>query len=89
MIIAKETANVQAWGNSTALRLPKPLANLLDFSPNDEIIFTVEVDSQGKKQLIISKLQEPKTIHELFADYEGGSFSSEIVEFEPMGNELW
>jgi len=33
--------------------------------------------------------QEPKTIHELFADYVEESFSSEIFEFEPMGNELW
>ena len=36
-----------------------------------------------------ANVQEPNTIHELFADYKEESFSSEIFEFEPMGNELW
>ena len=89
MIVAKEVSSVQSWGNSTAFRLPKQLANLLEFHPNDKIHFQVEMDKFGNKRLIVDKIQEVQTIHDLFSDYEGGSFQAEIVEFEPKGNELW
>jgi len=43
-----------------------------------------------KKRLIIGKAAAvPKTISELFKDYNGGSFQAEIQELEAIGNELW
>jgi hypothetical protein len=42
-----------------------------------------------EKKLIVDKVQEILTIHDLFSDYTGGSFQAEIKELEPKGNELW
>lgn len=88
MIIMKEKINVSKWGNSTALRVPKSIADLLFIKPSDEI--TIEVDSSdNENKLIIKKVKSPSNIYELFQNYNETSFNSKLDEVTPVGNELW
>jgi antitoxin component of MazEF toxin-antitoxin module len=73
MQITKENSKVQSWGNSTAIRLPKQIASLLSFDPNDPITFIVEMDSQGNKKLIVIKNESHTSIKNPFMNVEEGS----------------
>lgn len=33
--------------------------------------------------------KEELTVEKLFEGYDGGSFDSELIAFEPIGNEKW
>ena len=74
------------WGNSQGVRLPKMLLESVNLSDNDP----VEIVTEGNKIIIQKSAGRPKTIKELFAGYEGGTFKTKVVDLgEPVGNELW
>lgn len=76
---------VGKWGNSNAIRIPLDLLKAIGAKQGDKL--NVEVEN-GK--LILEKENANElTIAKLFENYSGESFDSELVEFEPMGNELW
>lgn len=75
---------VGKWGNSNAVRIPIELLKAIGAKQGDKL--NVEVEN-GK--LIFEKEQEQLTIAKLFENYNGESFDSELIEFEPIGNELW
>lgn len=77
--------NIQKWGNSQGIRIPKSVMSELDFSSEQPVELIVE---DGK--LIIKKAKSPRrNICELFADYTGDAPCGEIDWGEKVGNEVW
>jgi len=76
--------SVTKWGNSKGIRLPKTVTEFLDIDDNDNLNLEIKDGA-----IILSKPKNEITIEELFNDYEGGSFQSDIREFPPVGNEKW
>lgn len=86
-----ETLKVKKWGNSNGIRIPKNVMQFLGIHTDDNITIATEV-VDGKKRIVIESVGAPKeyTVAELFKDYEGGPFQSEVIDFgEPIGKELW
>ncbi|EHE1063219.1 AbrB/MazE/SpoVT family DNA-binding domain-containing protein [Listeria monocytogenes] len=78
------TVSVKKWGNSKAVRLPNNLLNALDIKENDDL--HVEVINN---QMILTKTATDLRIEDLFANYQGESFQTELQTFEPIGDEKW
>lgn len=76
--------SVYKCGDSMGIRLPKAVINSLDINESDSLNIIIQDDA-----VVLSKYNREITIEELFKDYKGGSFQSEIHEFESMGNENW
>lgn len=79
---------IKKWGNSHAIRLPKTLLDVLHADSNDEL--DVEI-SQNTIILKNAKDNENEelTIEELFADYSGESFKTDLQDLTPVGDEQW
>ncbi|EUJ25272.1 AbrB/MazE/SpoVT family DNA-binding domain-containing protein [Listeria cornellensis] len=78
------TVSIKKWGNSKAVRLPNNILNALNIHENDNLYIEV-VDNQ----MILTKTVADLTIEDLFKDYQGEPFQSELQEFEPIGDEKW
>ncbi len=79
-------AQIQKWGNSQGIRLPKYILNDINWSENEEIYIKTEGDK------IILEKASPKTrknIKELFADFNDEYNSIDIDWGEPVGDEIW
>jgi antitoxin MazE len=78
-------ARIQKWGNSLALRIPKPFAeesNLREDSP-------VEISVRGGK-LVVVALEEPQlSLEELVAKITPENRHAEIETGTAVGNEVW
>lgn len=78
-------ANIQSWGNSQGIRIPKSIMNELKLSNGQSVELIVEDD-----HLIIRKAAASrKTIKELFDNYNGDYECSEVEWGESVGNEVW
>lgn len=78
------TTNIQKWGNSQGIRIPKVLLDTVNWSENEQIVITVD---NGK--LIIEKAENRKNIKDLFKDYKGEYNKAEIDWGNPVGDEIW
>ena len=82
------TTTIQKWGNSQAVRLPKPILESLLLKENDPVEIIAESDS-----IIIRKAtrrrRAKKSLKERFANYDGNHSFSEHDWGEPVGNEVW
>mgnify|MGYP004457274385 CR=1 FL=1 len=76
--------NIQKWGNSQGIRIPKVLLDTVNWSENEQIVITVD---NGK--LIIEKAQNRKNIKELFKNYKGDYEQVEMDWGDPVGEEIW
>lgn len=91
MVKLKKPLHVRAWGNSKAVRIPISVIELIELNENDEL----ELEVNEAHQIILTKVTAKKdasdelTMEELFSKYDGGSFNSELQEFEAKGNEQW
>jgi antitoxin MazE len=78
-------ARIQKWGNSLALRIPKPFAeesNLREDSP-------VEISVRSGK-LVIVAIEEPQlSLEELVAQITPENRHAEIETGTSVGNEVW
>jgi antitoxin MazE len=78
-------ARIQKWGNSLALRIPKPFAeesNLREDSP-------VEISVRSGK-LIVVAIEEPQlSLEELVAKITPENRHAEIETGAAVGNEVW
>ena len=72
------TTNIQKWGNSQGLRIPKILLDTLNWAEGQPIEIVLK-SAKVKK----------KSIQELFADYQGDYQPSEMKWGEPEGKEVW
>ncbi len=80
------TLQIQKWGNSQGVRLPKHLLEAVEWSENEKLNITVE---NGK--IIIEKVtqKERKNIRELFANFDGEYTPIDIDWGNPEGKEIW
>ena len=78
------TTNIQKWGNSQGIRIPKFLLEAVQWNENEQIVVTAEND-----KIIIEKSKPRKNIKELFAEYDGDYESVNIDWGESVGKELW
>lgn len=80
------STQIQKWGNSQGIRLPKFILEEACLSGNEDIDILVE-----NQQIVIRKARakERKNIKELFAGYEGEYEPVEMDWGKPVGKEIW
>ena len=78
-------ARVQKWGNSLALRIPKPFAAEIGVESGT----AVEIELHDGK-LVISPIVEPGlTLEELLAKVTGENLHGETPTGSAVGREVW
>lgn len=78
-------ARVQKWGNSLAVRIPKPIAQEVGLGQNS--LVTVSI-SEGK--LLLELAPEPHyTLEQLMAEVKTDNLHHEIETGPAVGLEVW
>ena len=78
------TAVIGKWGNTHAVRIPKLICDEVGLRTKDEVSLNV-VDNK----LVIEKLDEQTSIHNLIKSWDGKRYSCEETDWgTPVGNEL-
>ena len=76
---------IQKWGNSLALRIPRPFAKESKLQENSPVDVSVR---NGK--LVVAPLLEPTfALEELVEQITPENRHSEVVTGETLGNEVW
>lgn len=76
---------IQKWGNSLALRIPKPFAAEMGLEKDGEVELSVE-----KGRLVIEPPASPSyTLEELLAEVRPSNLHGEIDWGPPVGKEIW
>lgn len=80
------TVNIQKWGNSQGIRIPKHMLDDLAWSETETVDISID---DGK--IIIEKFRAPerKTIKDLFEGFKGKYEPEDIDWGEPSGGEVW
>ena len=80
-------AKIAKWGNSTGIRIPKALLEVLDLSDND----TVEIIAENKT-LVIKPARERLTLEKIFQDLDQDTTAPDVYDWgeldAPTGKEL-
>ena len=80
--------NIQRWGNSQGVRIPKPILDELFLQENDQVEIVAD-----KNTIIIKKAarkrRAKKSLEELFAGYTGNYKCEELDTGKPVGKEVW
>ena len=78
-------AQIKKWGNSLALRIPKPLAEQLSIKSDTEVEIQIVDD-----QLMIKPLPEPElTLENLLAQITAENLHDEVDTGTAVGGEVW
>lgn len=78
-------AKIQKWGNSLALRIPKPFANQAKIGDGSYVDISIE-----KEKIIISSLQNSEySLTELLSKINKNNIHDEISYGDPQGKEIW
>ena len=76
---------VQKWGNSLALRIPKPFADEVGLQPGTAVEISLE---EGK--LVVSRSEaSPVSLEELLQGITPYNLHREESSGTPVGNEAW
>jgi antitoxin MazE len=76
---------IKIWGNSLALRIPKPLAKEIELGENSEVELSVE---DGK--LVVRPLSAPRyELEALLAGITTDNLHGEVDSGPAMGREAW
>lgn len=76
---------LQLWGNSLALRIPKPFATEMRLKRNSPVELLLE-----KGRLVILPLTDPTpTLDDLLRDVTSENIHGEIDMGASLGNEAW
>lgn len=75
---------VQKWGNSLAIRIPKPFAAELGLGQNSAITLSVV---EGK--LILEPVKPTYALADLLAQVKPENLHAEIETGQVVGNEAW
>ena len=79
------TATIRRWGNSAAVRIPRYVLTQANLEEGAE----VEIIIAKAGEITLRAVHKRKSIQELFADYDGGFFQTEEIDWgEPKGNEV-
>lgn len=76
---------VQKWGNSLALRIPRPFAEETNLHENS----TVDVSVRGGKLVVVPVLEEQFSLDDLVERITPENRHDEIVTGDAVGNEAW
>jgi len=78
-------ARVQRWGNSLAIRIPKPFASEIGLEQNSLVTISI---SEGK--LLLEPVVEPKyTLEQLLAEVTEDNLHHQVETGPALGNEVW
>lgn len=78
-------ARIQKWGNSLAVRIPKPLA--LETALDQDTVVEVSVEDG---RLVISPIEEPKyTLEGLLSQVTDENIHPEVDWGPSVGKEVW
>lgn len=76
---------VQKWGNSLALRVPKPLAAEIGLAQNSPVELSVQ---EGK--IVVAPVAEPAlSLKELLAQVTEENLHGEVDTGPAVGDEVW
>lgn len=78
-------AKIQKWGNSLAVRIPKALAEMVEFSDGREVELSVE---EGRMIVQLAPTRR-YTLEELVAGITAENRHDEIGTGSSVGNEAW
>jgi antitoxin MazE len=78
-------AQMVKWGNSLAVRIPKPVADEAKLREGDHLI--LEVKSQGA--VALKAVTRPATIEELVEKMTPENLHREMTWGDPVGAEKW
>lgn len=80
------TVNIQKWGNSQGIRIPKHMLEDLAWSDNETVDIMIE-----DRKIVIERTRpsQKKNIVELFEGFNGKYDASEFDWGEPSGREAW
>jgi antitoxin MazE len=79
------TGHIQKWGNSYALRIPKPFADELNWKAETSVKVTIE---EGK--LVIEAIRSPEyELEDLLEGMTPEDFQEDIDTGFAVGNEVW
>jgi antitoxin MazE len=73
------------WGNSMAVRIPKPVADAAKLRTGDDLEWAVD----GPGAVRIRKSKKKLTLEELVQGISAENIHSETDWGEPVGSELW
>jgi len=76
---------VQKWGNSLALRIPKPFATEIGLQRNSP----VEVSLVDGQLVIVPVVEPASTLEHLLAQVTEGNLHGEIETGPVVGKEVW
>ena len=76
---------VQKWGNSLALRIPKPLASQIGLEPNSP----VQLSLRGRKLVIEPRSADDLNLDDLLARVTKDNIHGEVDTGPPTGREVW
>jgi len=79
--------NLQKWGNSQGIRIPKAILEILKWDENESLELTTKNDQVIIKRSV--KIHKRKNIKELFANYKGDYKPTEFDWGKPVGKEIW
>lgn len=77
-------AKVQKWGNSLAIRVPRPFAEELGLSQDSDVDLLLE-----EHELRIKPTSRRFSLDELLADVTDENIHREVDTGPPVGNEIW
>lgn len=75
---------VKQCGDNHVIELPKNILDVLKVEIDDKL--NLEVINQS---IVLTKVEEELTFEELFKDYDGERFTTELQSFTSIGNEKW
>lgn len=76
---------VQKWGNSLALRIPRPFAEEVNLQENS----AVDVSVKSGKLIVVPVVEPELTLDALVERITPKNRHDEIETGEPLGNEAW
>jgi antitoxin MazE len=75
---------ISKWGNSLAVRIPKPIADDLHVSPGSE----VQIELNGNT-LEIQPIQHEYDLDEMLKQVNKNNLHAEVKTGNPVGKEIW
>jgi len=80
------TSTIKRWGNSAAVRIPRHVLAQANLEEGTD----VEIVFEKEGEITLRAIRKRKSIQELFADFDGGFYQTEEVDWgKPQGDEVW
>jgi len=76
---------VQKWGNSLAIRVPRPFAEELGLRQDSDVDLLLE-----QNELVVKPVSSPRfSLHDLLSGITDDNRHHEVETFGPVGDEAW